>query len=103
MENQKWNEYNKAKLIDELNERSSQLFLELYQGNFRVIEKSRMIGPVGLHQFRCEDCGEIFDKGWTDEEALAELKQNFKGWPADECDLVCDDCYDNYKELKNDR
>lgn len=50
----------------------------------------------GPNQYRCDCCGGIFDKGWSDEEARAEAEQQFgealhaEGEPPA---LVCDDCY----------
>jgi hypothetical protein len=38
-------------------------------------------------------CRETFDKGWSDEEASAELDANFPDFDTSDCDLVCDDCY----------
>lgn len=43
-------------------------------------------------KFTCAVCGETFDKGWSDEEALAELDKTF-GVPVEECSAVCDSCY----------
>jgi hypothetical protein len=45
-------------------------------------------------EFRCAACGGVFDKGWSDDEAAAELGRAFPGFTTDDCDLVCDDCYD---------
>lgn len=42
--------------------------------------------------YTCEACGGTFDKGWSDEEAEAELKTTF-GVDKQDCGLVCDDCY----------
>lgn len=42
--------------------------------------------------YKCSVCGETYDKGWSDEEAEAELAENF-GVPKEDCDIVCDDCY----------
>jgi hypothetical protein len=43
-------------------------------------------------QYTCAMCGEIKNKGWSDEEALAELDATF-GVPVEQCDIVCDSCY----------
>lgn len=44
--------------------------------------------------YRCAECGGIFEKGWTDDEALQEYEAIFsaseKATPAA---VVCDDCY----------
>ena len=48
--------------------------------------------------FLCESCGEIFERGWDEEEMLAEMKDN--GWadlPVEERAVVCDDCYQQMK------
>lgn len=42
--------------------------------------------------FICDGCGGEFDKGWSDEEAEAELEQTF-AMNKIQCELVCDDCY----------
>lgn len=44
--------------------------------------------------YRCAMCKEIFINGWTEEEAVAEMKANLgqSFTPAD-CNVVCDDCY----------
>lgn len=38
-------------------------------------------------------CEKEFDQGWTEEEAEAELSENFPGFDKSECKVVCDDCY----------
>lgn len=43
--------------------------------------------------YKCAMCQQIFEKGWTDEEAKAELKENFGRENTDDCELVCDDCF----------
>lgn len=45
-------------------------------------------------QYKCAECGGVFDFGWTDEEAKAEQEAN--GWgdiPPGFMAVVCDDCY----------
>jgi hypothetical protein len=44
------------------------------------------------NEYKCAACGGVFEKGWSDEEALAELDATF-GVPVEDCALVCDDCY----------
>jgi uncharacterized protein with PIN domain len=57
-------------------------------------------GEAGLHSirlpdnyYRCAECGGVFEKALTDEEAKAQLGQEFPGIPVDECSIMCDDCY----------
>lgn len=46
--------------------------------------------------FKCEKCGGVFDKGWTDEEAVHELHTTFgENEDVADCAVVCDDCYKN--------
>ena len=55
-------------------------------------------------EFICARCGETYESGWTEEEALQELKETFNT-PVEECAKVCDDCYkelrDHYKRIMN--
>ena len=46
-----------------------------------------------MDTYKCAVCGGVFEKGLTEEEAQAELKENFGDIPVSECDIVCDDCY----------
>jgi len=43
--------------------------------------------------YTCALCKGVFEFGWSDEEAKAELEENFEGFTTEECDVVCDDCY----------
>ena len=45
------------------------------------------------NEFQCSICNEIYEKEWTEEEALQELDENFPGYSKDDCGIVCDDCY----------
>lgn len=51
---------------------------------------------MGDNEFRCESCGDVFEKSTPEPEALAELAQCFPGTPVEECGLVCDDCWEKY-------
>ena len=48
------------------------------------------------NEYKCGNCGNIYEKGWSDEEALKEAEANF-GKPVsewkDEDVVICDDCY----------
>jgi hypothetical protein len=53
-------------------------------------------GGNGLdnNQFKCAVCGNVYEKGLTEDEALAQLNEEFGGiFTPDDCELVCDDCY----------
>jgi len=46
--------------------------------------------------FTCARCGGLFEKDWSDEEAMAEHADRYKSTiPIEECSLVCEDCYNN--------
>ena len=38
-------------------------------------------------------CKGVFSYGWSEEEAHDELKRNFGDVDVDDCEIVCDDCY----------
>ncbi len=48
--------------------------------------------------FTCNICKGIFEKELSDEEAEEQLKEEFPGWTTDQCDLICDDCYNELYE-----
>ncbi len=48
-------------------------------------------------RFTCEKCLQIFDKGWSDEEALKEYAIVPWNIPGDEKELLCDDCFKEFK------
>lgn len=49
------------------------------------------IKNMGPNEYQCAACGEVYEKGWTDEDAASEREEN--GWSSLECEVVCDDCY----------
>jgi len=44
-------------------------------------------------EFTCAVCEGVFNKGRSEEEALAEKDRLWGELPVEECDLVCDDCF----------
>jgi len=48
------------------------------------------------NEYQCALCGEIYEKGWSDEEAYAEATEIF-GKPPEEWDeeqaVICDGCF----------
>ena len=54
------------------------------------------------NEFQCSACKNIYEKGWTDEEAVAENEALYgdksisSGEPQE---VVCDDCFTKLKEL----
>lgn len=54
------------------------------------------------NQFRCVGCKKIYNKGWSDEEAMAEAVANFgQGLASASTDLMCDDCYNEIHPHKH--
>ena len=46
------------------------------------------------NEFTCALCGEIYEKSWTDDEAIAEAKSLFGDNVMEhETSVVCDDCH----------
>lgn len=54
---------------------------------------SEQTGIKHTETYTCAVCEGVFAKGWSDEEAKGEFKDNFEGFDTDETELVCDDCY----------
>lgn len=50
--------------------------------------------------FTCSLCDQTFEKGWSDEEAEKELKENFNV-PKEKCKIVCDDCYKRLPQCRS--
>jgi hypothetical protein len=46
--------------------------------------------------FTCSRCKGTFEKGWSEEEAAAELARDFAGHRQEDCDELCEDCYQRF-------
>lgn len=54
------------------------------------------------NEYQCSRCKGIFEKGWTDEEAIAEMKRNHgDNITTDDCGVLCDDCYNEFIKWRN--
>jgi hypothetical protein len=42
-------------------------------------------------EYKCSVCNEVYEKGWSDEEAMAESESIFG--KHDDLEVVCDDCF----------
>jgi len=51
-------------------------------------------------KYTCAICKGVFDKVTPEDEALAELKEFFGDIPVDECEIVCDDCWEKIRPDK---
>ncbi len=45
------------------------------------------------NEYQCAECGGIFKKGRSDEEAWLEHDENFPGASHETTEIICDDCY----------
>ena len=45
-----------------------------------------------VNEYKCAKCENVFEKGWSDEEADKE-REAMWGVPQSDCVLVCDTCY----------
>jgi uncharacterized protein with PIN domain len=46
-----------------------------------------------MSTYTCAMCKETFEKGVSDEEAIAEMESHFGKVPIEELAVVCNDCY----------
>ena len=83
----------KYDLVMEWNLVNRVLGLEL---KWHDIPSGKMDVHAGTRTFTCAICNGEFEKGWSEEEAEAELSKNFPGFNKEECDQVCDDCYKKF-------
>ena len=45
------------------------------------------------NEYKCASCHNVYEKGWTDEEAEKEAKDIWGTIPQKEREVVCDDCF----------
>ena len=44
-------------------------------------------------EYTCAACHQTYEKTWSDAEAMQESVELFGVWPAEELEVVCDDCF----------
>lgn len=72
-------------------------------GHDRNIFECKLCSPGGkgiMDTYKCAACGGVFEKTISEEEAQAELKENFGDIPINECDIVCDVCYQKIMKVE---
>lgn len=47
--------------------------------------------------YTCENCGGVFEAGWTEEEKAAEYNKKFIE-PIEDAATICDDCYQKFND-----
>lgn len=67
--------------------------LHLVAGMFGQPTHFKEIEMTTSQTYTCALCNQTFTKGWSDEEALAELEKEFPLMAIEHCAVVCDDCY----------
>lgn len=46
-----------------------------------------------MNEYKCAACGNVYEKGWAVEKALAEKDDLFDHHPIEDCAVVCDGCF----------
>lgn len=64
-------------------------------------EENRDLPPMNPNEYKCAMCRGVFEKEWTDEEAVAELQEDFGAVPIEDCAVICDDCYQKVRPDAN--
>lgn len=52
-------------------------------------------------KYTCAMCSGEFESEWTEAEAVAEKERDFGSVPLDQCDVVCDVCYQQISPQNN--
>jgi hypothetical protein len=55
---------------------------------------------IKLNEYQCVICKGIFEKCWSDEEAMKEYNENFPNESKEKIKVVCDDCWQIVKPEK---
>jgi DNA-directed RNA polymerase subunit RPC12/RpoP len=45
------------------------------------------------NEYKCASCQNIYEKGWSDEEAEKEVKEIWGEIPQEQRVVICDDCF----------
>ena len=56
---------------------------------------------LASNEYRCALCGNVFVKGQSDAEALAEKRAYFGDVPEEDCAVVCEDCWQKIHPQRN--
>lgn len=71
---------------------------DMVVGNYDLkvdLAQSMPKAEPGPNEYRCDSCGNVYEKAWTDEEAQAEYEADFPTSSKIDTSpaVVCDDCY----------
>lgn len=90
-----------AELISSCPKDSQAQMNDLLGGMTKVVlhafEEMKSSATVAADEYKCSSCGNVFKKGWSDEDARAEHLERFGREPAMEVDggtdvLICENC-----------
>ena len=56
---------------------------------------------MDTNEYICAICKGVFEKTTPEDEALAELKEYFGDVSVEDCDIVCDDCWEKIRPDKH--
>lgn len=62
--------------------------------NSKTVEGSIVLAA---NEYRCDICGNVYEKAVTDDEAMAETKSYWPDASSEDCAVVCDDCWEKIK------
>lgn len=69
---------------------------DMISGNYEFkVDIDKSVPKLKANEYQCAACGEIYEYGWSDDEAQAEYEENFPTFAKrnEPVDVVCDDCY----------
>ncbi len=67
----------------------------------KIINRQNSKDEIKKNKYQCSCCNNIYDKGWSDEESEAEMKDLWGNLPKKERAVVCDDCFQKIHPEKN--
>lgn len=53
------------------------------------------------NEYKCVRCGNVYEKGWSDEESLNEMKELWGDLPKEDRDVICNDCFNEIHPERN--
>lgn len=80
-------------VLDEGREEFEELHGEGSADEVMAMASNLLSRGIGGKFFRCACCGGVFEKGWSEEEAEAEMQSHFPGAKKEDCETVCDQCH----------
>lgn len=60
--------------------------------------RQKLLKTLKSNEYICDVCLGVFEKGWSESDAMAEKNIIFPDAPMDECGLVCETCFKKMNE-----